>query len=88
MKLKIIKLEKRRYPICPECGKHTIVMFSPPKDYLYPKDRKVHPDAYKLLGTQEYVDWDKAHLYCCNGTTNCTFNTKIRDLTTPLKEAK
>lgn len=27
---KLIKLKKRKYPICPECGKDTIVLFSPP----------------------------------------------------------
>lgn len=67
-------------PICPECGKQTIVLFTPPKDYLYPKDGTVHPDAYALLGKPEYVDWERAHLYCCNAETNCKFDTKLSDL--------
>jgi hypothetical protein len=69
-------LEKRRYPVCPECGKHTIVAFTPPIE----------------TGVARYferaIDWDRAHLYCCNGETNCSFNTRILDLTTPLKEPK
>lgn len=67
-------------PVCPECGKNSIVLFTPPKEYLYPKDGKVHPDAYKLLGTPDYIDWEKAHLYCCNGQTNCKFRTLLGDL--------
>ncbi len=73
MKFKIIRLKKSKYPICPECGKDTIVLFSPPKE----------PPKYELLGTDEYVDWDRAHLYCCGGSTDCKFNTRIKDLTTP-----
>lgn len=72
--LKIIKLKQSIRPICPECGKATLTLFLPPKKYLYPKDGEVHPDAYKLLGTEEYVDWYRAHLYCSNGTKNCQFN--------------
>lgn len=83
MKYKLLKLEKRLYPVCPECGKHTIVMFSPPKEGIVGTEK-----GYKTIGTPEYVDWDKAHLYCCNGSTNCKFNTRIMDLTTPLKEPK
>ena len=78
MKLKIIKLCERIYPICPECGKHTIVLFTPPKE----------PINDSLLGTNEYIDWDRSHLYCCNGSTNCKFNTPLKELTTPLREPK
>ena len=67
-------------PLCPECHQPTVVLFSPPKDYLFPKDGTVHPDAYTLMGKQEYVDWNKAHLYCSNASTNCTFNTLLSDL--------
>lgn len=83
MKYTIIKKGKRTYPICPECGKHTIVLFAPPKDGIVGTKK-----GYETLGTPEYVDWNKAHLYCCNGETNCTFNTPINELTTPLKEKK
>lgn len=78
MKYKIIKLEKRKYPICPECGKHTLVGFTSPKEPM---------DASKI-GSMEYVDWERAHLYCCNGSTNCKYNTRFIDLTTPLNESK
>lgn len=71
--------DRSHRPICPECGKHSIVMFTPPKAYLYPKDGTVHPDAY-TLPTNEKIDWDKAHLYCCNGETNCKFTTLLGDL--------
>lgn len=66
-------------PICPECGKHTIVLFGPLKEYLYPKNGPVHPDAYKLSPI-ECTDWEKAHLYCCNGETDCKFSTLLSDL--------
>lgn len=78
MQYKIIKKEERKYPICPECGMHTIVAFTPPKE----------PANFELLGKPEYVDWERAHLYCCNGETNCKFNTRFVDLTTPLTEPK
>ncbi len=83
MKYTIIKKEKRTYPICPECGKHTIVLFTPPKEGIVGTE-----EGYRTIGTPEYVDWNKAHLYCCNGETNCEFNTRLLDLTTPLKEPK
>lgn len=88
MKFKILKLKKnQRYPICPECGESSIVGFTPPKAYLYPKDGTVHPDAYKLLGKPEYVDWERAHLYCC-ADNNCKFNTRFNQLTTPRTKEK
>jgi len=73
---KIIELKKRRYPICPECGEDTIVGFTPPKE----------PADFSKLGTDEYVDWDRASLYCCNGRKNCSFNSRYKDLTTPQKK--
>ncbi len=86
MKYKIIKLEERTYPICPECGKHTIVAFTPP-DEQKEKDNTDENGATK--GTPyDHIDWNRAHLYCCNGETNCKFNTRFIDLTTPLKEPK
>lgn len=66
------------YPICPECGKDTVVLFSPPREGLVGTD-----EGYRTIGTPEYVDWDRAHLYCCNSTSNCKFSTRILDLTTP-----
>jgi len=73
---KIIRLKNSKYPICPECGKRSIVLFTPPNE----------PIDFKKLGKDTYVNWDKAHLYCCNGSTNCKFSTRIKDLTTPLTE--
>ncbi len=66
--------KETKYPVCPECGCNTLVMFTPPKE----------PANYDLMGTDEYVDWDRAHLYCCNDE-NCKFDTRIKDLTTPQK---
>ena len=83
MKYKIIKLEKRNYPICPECGKHTIVLFTPPKERIVGTE-----EGYRTIGTPEYIDWYRAHLYCCNGETNCKFNTPLLKLTTPLREPR
>ena len=62
-----------RYPICPECKQKTIVLFTPPKE----------PINFQLLGTPDYIDWDRAHIYCCNGETDCKINTRLKDLTTP-----
>lgn len=67
-----------KYPLCPECGYNTIVGFTPPKE----------PAQFELLGTPEYVDWNRARLYCCNGETNCKYNTRFLDLTTPMTEPK
>ena len=72
---------KSKYPICPQCGKNTIVLFTPPKEGIVGT-----PEGYRTMGTPDYVDWDKAHLYCANGQTNCDFNTPIKNLTTPVKE--
>ena len=72
-------------PICPLCGCNTLVLFSPPREEVFAHDRL----RYLMLGTQEYVDWDRAHLYCCNGETNCDINIPIKGgLTTPVKEAR
>lgn len=68
-------------PICPECGCNTLVLFTPPKQ----------PIKHELLGTNEYIDWDRAHLYCCNGETNCKKNyflTNKEDLITPVPGKK
>ena len=74
----------KRYPVCPECGCNTLVMFTPPKEDVWNDlDRR-----YALIGSQDYVDWDRAHLYCCNGETDCKFDTRIRDLVTPMREQK
>lgn len=69
-------------PICPECGCNTIVLFTPPKaDSI-----KNHVD----ISSQEYVDWSRAHLYCCNGESNCknTFGLMNFELCTPLNGKK
>lgn len=74
------ELEKKkrwvRYPICPECGHDTVVLFSPPKE----------PVDFEKIGEQEYIDWYKAHLYCCNATTNCKWEARIIDLCTPQRK--
>ncbi len=67
------EFKNKKYPVCPECGQNSIVLFSPPKE-----------NPVGAVGSDEYVDWDKAHLYCANGTTNCKFDTRIKELTTPL----
>ena len=73
------------YPICPACGCNTIVLFSPPREDVWNDLTK----RYALQGTAEYVDWDRAHLYCCNGETNCQVNIPLRGgLMTPVKEAR
>lgn len=53
-------------------------MFTPPKE----------PADFSKLGSPEYVDWERAHIYCCNGETNCTIDTPLDMLTTPLAEPK
>lgn len=77
---KILILKERKYPICPECGNASIVLFSPPREDIVGTE-----EGYKTIGTSAYIDWDKAHLYCAKDN-NCKFNTKITDLTTPLTE--
>ena len=72
MKTKTIELKPRKYPICPECGEDTLVGFVPPKDGMS-----------FLNDGNNAIDWDKSHLYCCNGDSNCKYNTKFKDLTTP-----
>lgn len=66
------------YPICPDCGCNTVVAFTPPKE----------PIQFSKLGTPDYIDWTRSHLYCCNGETNCKFQVAIVDLSTPLSEPK
>ena len=65
-----------RYPICPECKKDTIVLFTPPKE----------PIDFSKLGKPDYIDWEKAHLYCCNGQSNCKFSPRLFDLVTPQRK--
>jgi hypothetical protein len=66
------------YPICPECKCNTLVLFTPPKE----------PVDFALLGSPEYIDWERAHLYCANGATNCSYEVRLYDLTTPVKEER
>ncbi len=70
--------KKVQYPICPECGKDTIVLFTPPREGIVGTE-----EGYTTIGTDAYIDWDKAHLYCCNGESNCKIATPIKDLKTP-----
>jgi len=79
----LLKLEPRSYPVCPECGKHTIVLFTPPKEGIVGTE-----EGYRTIGTPEYVDWAKASIYCANGETNCNITTRLNELTTPLREPK
>lgn len=81
----LTRKEKKNRPICPECGEQTIVMFSPVKDGIVGTGL-----GYKLYhdkNWQEYCDWSKAHLYCCNGSTNCKYTASVYgtddNLTTP-----
>jgi hypothetical protein len=64
------KITKYVYPICPECGKNTIVGFARPnlpwKNNIYDYDQKT------------------AELYCCNDDTNCKYRIPFSALTTPL----
>lgn len=69
--------EKAVYPICPECGNNTLVGFTPPKENMS-----------FLENGNDAIDWNKAHLYCCNGDTNCKFSTRFIDLVTPMSERK
>ena len=72
-------------PICPLCGCNTLVLFSPPKAAVIGHDKL----RYSMLGTPEYVDWDRAHLYCCNGQSNCEIEIPIiGGLTTPVNEVR
>lgn len=59
-------------PICPECNKPTIVLFTPPREGIVGT-----PEGYETIGTSAYIDWDRAHLYCCNAETNCKTEWKI-----------
>ena len=77
----------KSYPICPHCGCNTIVAFTPPREGIVGT-----PEGYRLYGEgnwAEYVDWNRAHLYCCNGETNCDVHMPIiGGLTTPVKERR
>lgn len=79
-----LPMTKQR-PICPLCGCNTLVLFAPPNDEILAHDRL----RYSLLGTPEYIDWNRAHLYCCNAETNCDISIPIiGGLTTPVNEAR
>jgi len=80
-KLSILNFNNRdmKYPICPECGENTIVLFAPPKE-----GKSCSADDVEWKN----VDIQRTHLYCCNGSSTCKFNTKIQELTTPLTEAR
>lgn len=69
--LKIDKDKRTHYPVCPECGEDTIVLFTPPKEGQY------------CDGDLSKIDWSRAHIYCCNGKTNCKINTLLTELVTP-----
>ena len=79
--------ETKRYPICPVCGCNTLVMYSPPRDGLVGTD-----EGYRLYAEKNwaaYVDWNRAHLYCCNGETNCDVTIPvIGGMTTPVMEKR
>ena len=77
--------ETKLRPICPLCGYNTLVLFTPPKKGVFDNSKL----RYSMLGTPEYVDWDRAHLYCCNGETDCRIEIPINGgLTTPVAEAR
>ena len=76
----------QRYPICPQCGANTIVIFTPPREGIVGTD-----EGYRLLHERSpnYVDWHRAHLYCCNGETNCNVNIPIlTGLSAPVMEKR
>lgn len=75
MKIKLIVLKERKHPICPECGNDSIVGFTPPKPGIVGT-----PEGYRTIGTPEYIDWSRAHLYCSRDK-NCKFNIRFIDLT-------
>lgn len=55
-----------------------MVLFTPPREGIVGTE-----EGYRTFGTDAYVDWSKAHLYCCNGETNCKTTVLLKDLTTP-----
>jgi hypothetical protein len=59
---------KKDRPICPQCLQATIVLFTPPREGIVGTE-----EGYRTIGTPEYIDWKRAHLYCCNGSSNCTY---------------
>lgn len=71
-----------RYPICPDCGCNTLVGFTPPREGIIGTQ-----EGYDTIGTPEYVDWNRAHLYCANDA-NCKYEARFVDLTTPISEAR
>lgn len=81
------KQSTRNYPICPRCGCNTIVMYSPPREGIVGTE-----EGYRLYHEKNwaaYVDWNRAHLYCCNGDTNCDVTMPIiGGLMTPVNEKR
>ncbi len=76
--------KEKKYPICPQCLCNTVVLFTPPREGIVGT-----VEGYRTIGTPAYVDWHRAHLYCCNGETNCNWTAYIMDgLTTPMTEDK
>jgi hypothetical protein len=66
------------YPVCPECGCNTVVLFTPPKRAFF----------YETPVNLDNIDWAKSHLYCANGSTNCDFKVLLTELTTPILEKR
>lgn len=91
-KYKILKLEKRHYPVCPECGRHTIVGFFPPRDCDTCGVALTGNGSICETGKTHPIIWQgdatRSSLYCCNGETNCSYHVLFSELTTPLKEKK
>jgi hypothetical protein len=61
-------------------------MFTPPREGIVGTE-----EGYRLFysGSPDYVDWDRAHLYCCNGSTDCRVEIPIRGgMTTPVMEKR
>jgi hypothetical protein len=65
-------MDKKNRPICPQCKEPTIVLFTPPKKGIVGTWF-----GYANIGKPSYIDWKRAHLYCCNGSTNCIYTAKL-----------
>lgn len=74
----------KKYPICPECGCNTLALFAPVREDVWNDIEK----RYALIGTNEYVDWDMAYIYCTNASANCRVEMPIKSLTTPIMEPR
>ena len=67
-----LKEKKAWRPLCPECKKGKMEYFLPPKDGIVGT-----PEGYHTIGSPEYINWGKAHLYCTNHESNCTYTFNI-----------